>query len=175
MFERLESMDKRTLVRLGVAAVIGILLFSAMASGIHQAGWNQGFTAGLLASGGDNAKAVAPYLAYQNGYGPHGGGGHGIGLIGGIFRFLFFGFLIMVVVKFFAFRRWRMHNGWHNGPQGPWQGGPWQHGPWQHGPWGQQQGQQPGQAQPQEGGGNPASSAPQPEEHKPQNTSWTNV
>ena len=155
--------------RQAVAAVIGILLFSAIAGGIHQAGWNQGFTAGLLAGGGDGAKAVTPYLNAPYAYGPHYGGWHGFGFIGGIFRFLFFGFLIMMAFRFFAFRRWRHHNGghdgWHNGGHG---------GPWQRGPWGQPQGQQPGQSQPEQSSG-PSGNPAQPAENKPQNTSWINV
>jgi hypothetical protein len=175
MFERLEQMEKRTVVRLAIAAIVGILLFGAIAGGIHQAGWNEGYTAGLLANGGDNAKALTPYLTNPGAYGPHGWGGHGFGFIGGILRFLFFGFLIMMAIKFFAFRRWCHHNGgpggWHNGGQG----GQWQGGPWQHGPWGQQQqGEQPGQPQPQQGSG-PAGSPLPPTENKPQNTSWINV
>ena len=175
MFERLEQMDKRTIVRLAIAAILGILLFSAITGGIHQAGWNEGYTAGLLAGGGDNAKALTPYLANPGAYGPHGWGGHSFGFIGGIFRFLFFGFLIMLVLKFFAFRRWRMHNDWHGeqGGRDGWQGGPWQHGPWGH-HHGQQQGEQPEQAQPSQGSG-PSGAPVQPTEHKPQNTSWINV
>jgi hypothetical protein len=168
MFERLENMDKRTIVRLAIAAIVGILLFSAIVGGIRQIGWNEGFTAGLLASGGDNAKTLTPYLANPGGYGPHGWGGygwagHGIGFIGGFFRFLFFGFLIVLALKFFAFRRWR-HDGWHNGGQGGWHGGPWQ----------QHHGQQPGQPQAEQGG-SPAGAPAQPTENKPQNTSWINV
>jgi len=175
MFERFEQMDKRTLVRLAIAAVLGILLFSTIVGGIHQAGWNQGFTAGLLAGGGENAKAVAPYLAAPGVYRPHGWGGHGSGFIGGFLHFLFFGFLIMMALKFFVFRRWRMHNGWH-GEQGGrcgWQGGPWQHGPWGH-HHGQPQDKPEGESRSEPGSG-PCASPAQPTEHKPQNTSWINV
>ena len=42
MFERLEQMDKRTIVRLAIAAIVGILIFGAITNGIRQAGWNDG-------------------------------------------------------------------------------------------------------------------------------------
>jgi len=157
---RLEAAEARS-IGLGIAVVVGILLFGAIASGIRQVGWNEGFTAGLLASGGDGAKAVTPYLANPGGYGPHGWGGHGFGFIGGIFRILFFGFLIMLAFKFFAFRRWRMQQGWQGGPG-------------QHGPWGHHHEQHPGHPQPEQSN-TPAGSPPQPEENKPQNTMWINV
>ena len=168
MFEKLESMDKRTLVRLAIAVVLGLLVFGAIAGGIRQAGWNEGFMIGQLASsGGDGAQAIAPQLGYHGSYGVHRWGGHGFGLIGGFFRFLFFGFLIMLAFKFFAFRRWGMHRG---GPGG-WHGG-WHGDRGQHGPWGEPQNQQPGQPQQTTPA---AGAAPQPDENKPQNTSWTNV
>ncbi len=180
MFERLEQMDKRTIVRLAIAAIVGILIFGAITNGIHQAGWNEGYTAGLMVNNGDGVKTVAPLLANPDTYGPAaqwhggygGGGGHSFGFIGGIFRFLFFGFLIMLAFKFFAFRRWRHQGGGQNGGQGgPWQGGPWQH---RGGPWGQQPGQQPEQPQAAQPS-NPAGTAPQPAENKPENVSWINV
>ncbi|CAN5653909.1 hypothetical protein BH10CHL1_BH10CHL1_31240 [soil metagenome] len=182
MFEKLEQMDKRTIVRLAIAAIVGILIFGAITNGIHQSGWNEGYTAGLMVNNGDGAKTAAPLLTNPGVYGPaaqwHGGygwGGHsGFGFIGGVFRFLFFGFLIMMAFKFFAFRRWRHQGG---GPDGG-QGGPWQHrgGPWgQHrGPWGQQPGQQPEQPQATQGN-NPTGNAPQATENKPENISWINV
>jgi hypothetical protein len=159
MFERFQNMDRQTRIGLIVAAVVGILLFGAIAGVIRQAGWNEGFLYGLLASGGDGAKAVTPYLTHPGGYGPHGWGWHPFWFIGGFFKFLFFAFLLMIFFKFIGFWRWRMHGGQFDGPH-------WHH----QGPWGQPPYQQPG-AQ----GGNPADAPTQPEEHKPQNTSWTNV
>ena len=50
MWERLEKMDRRTLVAMVVAVVAGILIFGAIASGIRQAGWNEGFLVGQLSS-----------------------------------------------------------------------------------------------------------------------------
>ena len=158
MFEHLRTMDRQTRVALIVAGVIGILLFGAIAGVIRQAGWNEGFLVGLLAGHGDGSAQLAPYLA-QPGYGLHGWGWHPFGFIGGIFRLLFFGFLIMLLLKFIGFRRWRMHGG----PNG----GHWQHyGPWQGGPWQQSQPEQ---------GSKPAEGPSQPAENRPQNTSWTNV
>ncbi|MDQ3249370.1 MAG: hypothetical protein M3Q45_09200, partial [Chloroflexota bacterium] len=151
MFEKLQKMDRRTLISLAVAVVLGILVFSAIAGGIRQAGWNEGFLIGQLAGGesGEGAKTVAPYLAYRGGYGQHGWGGHGGGFLGGFFRFLLFGFLIMTAFKFFAFRRWRMHGGQPWGRHGGWHNG-WQGGHGQQGPWGQPQGQPQAQPQPEQ-------------------------
>jgi hypothetical protein len=161
MFERFQNMDRQTRIGLAVAAIVGILLFGVIAGVIRQAGWNEGFLYGLLADGGDGAKAVTPYLTHRYGYGPHGWGGHGFGFIGGIFRFLFFGFLLLMFFKFLGFWRWRMHGGRFGGPH-------WQH----HGPWGQPPYAQP---QPEQQGGQAANAPTQPDENKPQNTSWINV
>jgi hypothetical protein len=156
MFDRFKNMDRQTVIGLAVAAIVGILLFGAIAGAIRQAGWNEGFMFGLLANGGETAKTVTPYLNHRYGYGPHHWGGHGFGFFGGIFRFLFFGFLVVMFFKLLGFWRWRMHGGphWHH------------HGPWGHPPYGQPQPEQ---------GSKPAASPTQPDENKPQNTSWTNV
>lgn len=172
MFERLEKMDRRTLVVIVVAVVAGLMLFGGIAGGIRQAGWNEGFLMGQLSSGVQQGAeagqaAVNPYFAAR-GYGTHGWVGHGwgwhpFGLIGGFFRFLFFGFLLLMLFKFIAFRRWARHGGYH--------GGPW--GRHEHHPWGQPQPSAPAdQGQP----GNPAVADPVPgETNGPQNTSWTQV
>jgi hypothetical protein len=169
MFERFKAMDQQTKISLILAGIIGILLFGTVTSGIRQAGWNEGFLAGLLTnpSGntGETARAVAPYAGAHGVYAHHGWGGHGVGFIGGFFRFLFFGFLLMMFFKFLGFWRWRMHGGhrWHHHPHGPWH----HH---QHGPWGQPQGQ------PSAEQGRPSDPSPaQPEGHTPQPTSWVKV
>jgi len=179
MLERLKQLDRQTVILLVLAGLVGILLFGAVSGGIRQAGWNEGYMAGLLTNGGEQAKAVTPYLAARGGYpgyGMHGWGGHGVGFIGGFFRFLFFLFMVMIFFKFLGFLRWRMHSGfggghgWHHH----------QHGPWgrHHGPWGQQQwqpyGQQPNQPQPEQGNQAPQP-APQPEGQAPQPASWVKV
>ncbi|RIK35794.1 MAG: hypothetical protein DCC55_29250 [Chloroflexi bacterium] len=154
MFERFKNLDRQTAVGLAVAAVVGILLFGAIAGVIRQAGWNEGFLFGLLASGGEGGKTLNPYLAHRYGYGWHPGW-----FIGGFFRFFFFAFLLLVFFKFLGFWRWRMHGG----PQGRY----WHHhGPWQEGPG---PSAQPGQES------QPAAGSAGAEENKPQNTSWTNV
>ncbi len=152
MFERIKQMDRQTVITLVLAGVLGIFLFSAITGGIRQAGWNEGYTAGLLTNGGESIKPVAPAVSprngepasgpagypsdYTRGYAAWGWGGHPFGFIGGFLRFLFFAFLFMLVFKLIAFRRWRMH------------GGPrWQHH--QHGPWGHHQENRPG-GQPQD-------------------------
>jgi len=173
MFERFKAMDRQTKITLVLAGVIGILLFGAVTGGIRQAGWNEGFLAGLLTTGGadvgtnsgESVRAVTPYAGAHGFYGHHGWGGHPFGFIGGFFRFLFFGFLLMMFFKFLGFWRWRMHGG-H----------PWHHH--RHGPWGHHQGQPYGQqpSQPQaEQGGQPTPGPAQPEGHTPQPTSWVNV
>jgi hypothetical protein len=144
MFERLEKMDRRTVIALVIAGVVGILLFGAIAGTIRQAGWNEGFLFGLLAGDGDT-QALTPYFAHGRGYGWHHGG---FGFFGFFFRILFFVFVLSLIAKFLGFWRWRHH-------------GPYGHGPWQ-------------QPHRQQGGGVPGGSS-QPEENKPQNTSWTNV
>ena len=96
MFEQFKNMDRRTGLALAVAVLVSILAFGAIAGVIRQSGWNEGFMYGLTAGGGDSAKAVAPYLSQHGGYGPHGWGWHPFGFIGGIFRFFFFGFLLLI-------------------------------------------------------------------------------
>lgn len=62
MFERWENADPRTLVRLAIAAVVGLVVLGAIAGTVRQAGWNEGFLVGLLAGNGDS-QVLAPYLA----------------------------------------------------------------------------------------------------------------
>jgi len=163
MLERFKTMDRQTRIALVLAAVVGLLFFGAVAGVIRQAGWNEGFLFGLMAGNGDGIKAVAPHLSDRGAYSMHGWGGHGwgwhpFGFIGGIFRFFFFAFLIMLFFKFLGFMRWRTHGGHFCGPRGP-----WGHGP--HGRWGEQP--EPPKAE-------PAPQRPeQPGENQPQNTSWT--
>lgn len=174
MLERLKQLDRQTVILLVLAGLVGILFFGAVSGGIRQAGWNEGYVAGLLTNGGEQAKAVTPYLAYRGGYpgyGMHGWGGHGFGFIGGFFRFLFFLFMVMIFFKFLGFLRWRMHgvgggHHWHQRHHGPWGQHQWQ-------PYGQP-GQQPGQPQREQG---PQTAPPtaQPEEQAPQPTSWVQV
>ena len=182
MWERLEKMDRRTLVAMVVAVVLGIMLFGAISSGIRQAGWNEGFLVGQLSSSTEGGQAVQPYLAAR-GYGANGWGGHGwhpFGIIGGFFRVLFFGFLIMLAFKFFAFRRWARHGYPGGQPGGPW-GHHGRHHWGQHGEQSQQSAPTP-QTQPQPGN-SPASdplpgamSGEMPNEMKgTQNTSWTQL
>lgn len=170
--ERLKQLDRQTVILLVLAGLVGILLFGAVSGSIRQAGWNEGYVAGLLTNGGEQAKAVTPYLTYRGGYpgyGMHGWGGHGVGFIGGFFRFLFFLFMVMIFFKFLGFLRWRMHGGFGGGHG-------WHHR--HHGPWGQHQwqpyGQQPGQSQPEPGPQAPQST-PQPEGQAPQPASWVKV
>jgi hypothetical protein len=149
MLERLKQLDRQTVIALVVAGVVSLLLFGAIAGVIRQAGWNEGFLYGLLASDGDAKTALTPYLSGR-GYGPHGWGWHPFGLIGGFFKFFFFVFLLMIFFKFLGFLRWGMHGGRH-----------WRH---HHGPpWGNQQ------------GGEAAPGSTQPGEPKTQQTGWTNV
>ncbi len=165
MFERIKQLDRQTLITLILAGVVGIFLFSAITGGIRQAGWNEGYTAGLLTnsresrveSSGESAKVEAPAVSprssnpaqypdgYYRGYETRGWGGHPFGFIGGFFRFIFFAFLFMLLFKFIAFRRWRMHGGppWHHHRHGPWGQGPTQRPDTR--PYNRPEGQQPGQ------------------------------
>ncbi len=154
MFERFKNLDRQTAIGLAVAAVVGLLLFSAVAGVIRQAGWNEGVLFGLLASGGEGGANLNPYLAHRYGYGWHPGW-----FIGGFFKFFFFAFLLLLFFKVLGFWRWRRHGGPYGGHWHP-------HGPWHSAP------------------GQPAQPGPEPRssdspaaagENKPQNTSWTNV
>ncbi len=189
MFERIKQMDRQTVITLVLAGVVGIFLFSAITGGIRQAGWNEGYTAGLLTNRGESAKVVAPTVSQRNGepasnpasnpavyprgYEARGWGWHPFGFIGGFFRFLFFAFLVMMLFKFIAFRRWHMH------------GGPrWQH---HHGPWGrhyenryggqpQEQPQNPSQDEPQSAqGSQTVSNNAQADENPARPNNWVNV
>lgn len=141
------------------AVVIGlaVLLLFGVGAAIHNAGWSQGYTLGLLAgSAGGGGDALTPYLVYRTG-----GGFHPFGFVGGIFRFLF---LFLLIGLFFKFLRCGRHaiRGEHFGPwRHPYQGP--QHGP-QTAP---QPGEQPGQATPP--GGTPSTPA------GAQPTVWTHV
>jgi hypothetical protein len=164
MLERLKQLDRQTIIALVVAGVVSLLLFGAIVGVIRQAGWNEGFLYGLLASDGEARTALTPYLEHRGRYGPHGWGWHPFGFIGGIFKLFFFVFLLGAFFKFLGFLRWRRHGGPHGGPfGGPHWGG-------HHSPWGQY-GQQP---QPGQGSGSPEAPS-QSAEQKPQNTSWINV
>lgn len=124
MVERLRQMDRQTKIGLAVAMVVGLLLFAAIAGTIRQAGWNEGFLFGLMAGRGDEVGNLAPYLGQRGFYGPPGWGGHGFGLIGGLFRFAFFAFFVVMLFKMIGFLRWRRHHGWHpygyGAHEGPW-------------------------------------------------------
>ena len=136
----------------------------------------------VLGSIKSSFQAVHPYLAAR-GYGASSWDGHGwhpFGIIGGFFRFLFFGFLIMLAFKFFAFRRWARHGYPGGQPGGPW-GHHGRHHWGQHGEQSQQSAPTP-QTQPQPG--NSPASDPLPgvmpsemssEMKGTQNTSWTQL
>lgn len=146
-----------------VAVAVGMLMLFGIGAGLYNSGWAHGLSFGLLAGGGDAGKL----LAYQ-GYGPHAGWGH-VGVVGGFFggllHFFFVLFFLGLIFKFLGFLRWRMHAmhgpgmqgpGAHGGQQ-PWGGPPWMH----HDPrWHQPQPQAP------------AETPTQPQENKPQNTSF---
>lgn len=136
-------------------AIVAVLVLFGIGSAIHNAGWSDGFAAGLLASNADGGK-LAPYLLYQNGYGAHHWGIGGF--FGGILHFVFFLFFLGFIAKVIGCRRWRMHDG---------QPHPWRHG-WPQG------GPQPGQT-PSQQGSDPAQTADQTGEHKPQPTAWIDV
>ncbi|MCB0114873.1 MAG: hypothetical protein KDD84_12320, partial [Caldilineaceae bacterium] len=105
-----------------IAVVAAVLLIFGIGSAIHSAGWSDGFMMGLMAGGNVDGGSLAPYLAYQNG---HGWQGSGIGgFFGGLFRFLFFLFMIVLFFRLLGFLRWRMggrgpwhhhRHGWHHG------------------------------------------------------------
>lgn len=101
-------MDQNRIPKWALAAV-AVLLLVGLGSAVHNAGWSQGFTMGLLAGNGDG-NALAPYLAYRTGYGWHPGG-----FFGGFFRFAFFLFVLAMIARFIGFWRWRMRV-----PEGPW-------------------------------------------------------
>lgn len=169
MFERFEKMDRRTLVTIVIAVVAGLFFFGAIAGGIRQAGWNEGFLFGLLSGGAEGNAAVNPYLATR-GYGMHGWGWHPFRVIGGFFHFLFFGFVFMMLFKFFAFRRWARHGGY-----------PGSHGPWSHHGrhhWGEHDSQEHSgpQGQTQSQSRTPSSTdTPADDVNRPQPTSWTQI
>jgi hypothetical protein len=119
-----EQMDKRK-VGMVVGALVLILLLASLGSAIRQAGWNEGYTIGLLSSGKEGSQALAPYLA-QRGYGMHHVGFGVIGFFGFFFKLIFFVFLAGLFFKFLGFGGWR--RGWH--------GHPWPHHNWRtdHGP-----------------------------------------
>jgi hypothetical protein len=122
----LEKMDKR-MIGVVVGALVLILLFTTIGSAIRQAGWNEGYTIGLLASGKEGSQALAPYLAHRGGYGMHHIGFGFLGFFGFFFKLIFFVFLFGLFFKVLGFGGWRQ--GWH--------GHPWAHHDWRthHAPW----------------------------------------
>ena len=130
-----QNQIRRHVPRWALIAVALLLLFG-IGSAVRNAGWSQGYTQGLLtgslvssAGGSAEGSNLMPYLLAQNGYGLPGSlrGGHSFGVIGGLFHLLFFGFLIMLALRFFAFRRWHKHHGGHQGHHNGWGQG-WQSG-----------------------------------------------
>jgi hypothetical protein len=138
-----------------IVVVLALLLLFGIGTAIHNAGWSQGYTLGLLTGSAGGGDALTPYLVYRTG-----GGFHPFGFLGGIFRFLFLFFVVGLLLKFFACGRWRMHgehpSRWHHHHYGP-------YGP-QNAP---QPGEQPGQVTP------PADTPPAPAGAQP--TVWTHV
>lgn len=103
--------------------VPAVLLLFGLGTAIHNAGWSQGYTLGLLTGSAEGGDALTPYLVYRTG-----GGFHPLGFFGGIFRFLFPFLLVGLIFKFLRYGRhhrqgehfgpWRHHDyGPHNGPQ----------------------------------------------------------
>ena len=72
-------------------AVLAVLVLFGIGAAVHNAGWSQGYTMGLLTGGADGAR-MTPYLMSRgHGYGwHHGGFGGGFGFFGVIFRIFLF-------------------------------------------------------------------------------------
>lgn len=129
-------------------AAVAVLLLVGLGSAIHNAGWSQGFTMGLLAGNADG-NTLAPYLASRTGYG---------GFFGGFFRFAFFLFVFAMIARFFGFWRWSKIPGAQRiGRMGRM---PCSDEPWRH---------HYGQPRPEQSSGSEGE-ATQTAENKPQNT-----
>lgn len=105
-------LQERVQVPRGVLIGLAVLVLFGIGSAIHNAGWSQGFSMGLLAGGANGAK-LAPYLV---GYGTHGWGFGGF--FGLIFRIGFLVLLFALLARVFGFWRWRGQGGpcgphWH--------------------------------------------------------------
>lgn len=100
------------LVRIGIAVLLGVLIFSLVLSNVQQAAWSQGYALGLMA-GADQSDALSQYLLYNNGF--PGSRGPGFGAI------FFVGLLIVGFLSFMRMARmamWRSHSG---SDEAPWQ------------------------------------------------------
>lgn len=136
---------------------LAVLVLFGIGAAIHNAGWSQGFTWGLMAAGNTDSGALTPYLAYRTGYGMHPFGG-GFGCLFPLALLIFLG---VMAAKFFGCGRWQQ-------PGGPsWRGQGWR------GPWGEQP--VPAQPQPEPGAGPTPTAAVQPGEVTPQRTPWIDV
>ncbi len=65
------------LIRIGIAALLALLLVGAVTTNVRQAAWSQGYALGLIA-GSDGGDALSQYLLYNNGapgWGAQGRGG----------------------------------------------------------------------------------------------------
>jgi len=109
---------ERGLMRVGVIALIAVVLLGFGGMAIQQSAWSQGYVAGLVA-GGDGGDALAQYVLYNS---------RSAGRLPGFGIFLILGmgfFFLLSAGKFMRMRAWRMAGGPEGGEgQRPWRGGP---------------------------------------------------
>ena len=119
-FRRLGRGEEQRLMRVGVIALIVILLLGFGSSALQQSAWSQGYMMGLMAGG--DGDALAQYVLYNS---RTGGGFPGFGFL---WLLAIGAFLFVVAGKFMRMLAWRAAGGsedmawsprWHQaGP--PW-------------------------------------------------------
>lgn len=118
---RLGSHGEHRLMRIGIIALVVVVLLGFGSMAIQQSAWSQGYLTGLVAGGGDG-DTLAQYVLYSNR-----GVGHSTGF--GFVWLLALGlFLFFAIGKFMRMRAWQMTGGAASGdwPQHGRHGGP----PW---------------------------------------------
>lgn len=108
------------LMRVGIVALIAVVLLAFGVSALQQSSWSQGYMTGLMAGG--DSEALAQYVLYNNRT-----VGHSSGF--GFLWLLAIGFFaLMAAGKFMRMRTWRMAGGPENTEwRAPWhhRGSPW--------------------------------------------------
>ena len=98
-------MNERRMIRMGLAALVVVVLVGFGISGLQQSAWSQGYMLGLAAGGGEG-DALSHYLLVSAGrHGPIAGG------FATLFHFGFLLFGLFFVAKMLRMISWRMAGG----------------------------------------------------------------
>jgi hypothetical protein len=98
----------RRWIGFALAALLIVVVISAVSGSAQRDAWMQGYMAGRLSTGTDGAASLAPYMMPGSPLAPsYGGFGHGGGL--------FVGLGLLALGFFFVTRGFGRHRGWRRG------------------------------------------------------------